>query len=79
MSEGSISIKKIAPIIAVTWILSLITTVGLVYVAPSIFPQIYTSNIGEGAVTSGKIADGAIITTKLADGSVPQQRYWQEQ
>jgi hypothetical protein len=70
MSEGSIFIKKIAPIIAVTWILSLITTLGLVYVAPNMFPQIYTVNLGDGAITSGKMADGAIITTKLADGTV---------
>ena len=66
MSEGAISVKKAIPLIVVTWILSLVTTLTIVYVAPSIFP----SGVGEGAITTEKIADSAIVTTKLADGTV---------
>lgn len=68
MSEGSISIKKAIPIIVVTWILSLVTTLALVYFAP--FVPIGTNQISDSSVTSDKIADGAIITTTLADDSV---------
>jgi hypothetical protein len=63
------SIKKAAPLIVVTWILSLVTTLAVVYVAPSILP-LQTTQISDNAVTAEKIADTAIITTKLADGSV---------
>lgn len=66
MSEGTITIKKVVPIIVVTWILSLITTLTVVYVMLGITP----SGVGEGAITTEKIADSAIVTTKLADGSV---------
>ncbi|HKZ95271.1 MAG TPA: hypothetical protein VJ249_11950 [Candidatus Bathyarchaeia archaeon] len=69
MSEGMIS-KKTVPIIVLTWILSLITTLALVYVSPSIFPPLGTSNISDDAIASEKISDGAIITTKLDDGTV---------
>lgn len=69
MSEGAIPIKKIIPIIVITWILSLITTLMVVYVAPNIF-LIRTAHISDEAVTADKIADSAIITTKLTDGSV---------
>jgi len=68
MSEGKISIKKAIPIIVLTWILSLVTTLAIVYFTP--FVPIGTNQIGDSAVTSGKIANAAIITTKLADGSV---------
>jgi hypothetical protein len=66
MSEGMVSIKKVIPIIVVTWILSLITTLTVVYVVLSIFP----SGTGSGAITTENIMDGAIVTTKLADGAV---------
>lgn len=69
MSEGANSKKKVITIIVVTWILSLITTLAVVYVAPYIFP-IGTTHISDGAVTTAKIADSAIVTTKLADGNV---------
>jgi hypothetical protein len=62
------SIKKAVPIIVITWILSLITTLALVYYAPNIFPT--TVSIGDGSITSEKIASSAVITVKLADGSV---------
>jgi hypothetical protein len=69
MSGIATSIKKAASIIVVTWILSLVTTLAVVYVAPNILP-LQTTQISDNAVTSEKIADTAIITTKLADGSV---------
>ena len=69
MSEGAIPIKKAISIIAVTWILSLITTLAVVYLAPYNF-QIGTNQITNGAVTTDKIADSAINTTNLADGAV---------
>jgi hypothetical protein len=69
MSGKATSIKKAAPLIVVTWILSLVTTLAVVYVAPNILP-LQTTQISDNAITSKKIADSAIITTKLADGSV---------
>jgi len=69
MSGMATSIKKAAPIIVVTWILSLVTTLAAVYVAPNILP-LQTTQISDSAVTAEKIADIAVITTKLADGSV---------
>ena len=69
MSEGAIPIKKAISIIAVTWILSLITTLAVVYLAQYNF-QIGTNQITNGAVTANKIADSAINTTNLADGAV---------
>ena len=69
MSKGAIPIKKAISIIAVTWILSLITTLAVVYLAPYNF-QIGTNQITNGAVTADKIADNAINTTNLADGAV---------
>lgn len=66
MFEGTISIKKVIPIIVVIWILSLVTTLTMVYVVLSIFP----TGTGGGAITTENIVDGAIVTTKLADGAV---------
>jgi hypothetical protein len=68
MSEGAISIKKAIPIIVITWILSLVTTLAIAYFTP--FIPIEKDQIGDGAVTADKILDGAIITTKLDDGTV---------
>jgi len=73
MSEAAIPIKKTMFIVAVTWILSLVTTLAIVYFAPNIFP-IGTVHISDEAVTTDKIADSAIITAKLADGSVTSAR-----
>ena len=70
MSNTGLSIKKALPLIALAWILSLITTLALVYFAPSIFPPLETQNISDEAITASKISDGAIITLKLADDSV---------
>ncbi len=68
MSDGKLSLRKMLPVIVITWVLSLITTLALVYFTP--YLPIGTDKIQDSAVTSGKIADNAIITMKLADGSV---------
>jgi len=39
MSESTLTLKKAIPIIAVTWILSLITTLAVVYVEPNLLPR----------------------------------------
>lgn len=63
-------LKKAIPVIIITWILSFATTIALVYVSPSIFSPLETTNIEDAAITSTKIADDAIITVKLDDGSI---------
>jgi hypothetical protein len=68
MSEGAISIKKAIPIIVITWILSLVSTLAITYFTP--FIPIGTGQMSDSAVTADKILDGAVITTKLDDGSV---------
>jgi len=71
MSEGTISIKKAIPIIALTWILSLVTTLAIVYVAPSIFPiSVSTDNIADSAIITTKLADGNITSAKILDGTL---------
>jgi hypothetical protein len=70
MSGNAFSLKKALPIIMITWIISLVTTLALVYFAPSIFPPLGTQNIADAAITTPKIDEGAIITVTLADGSV---------
>ena len=70
MSEGTFQIGKAIPIIVVTWILSLVTTLALVYVAPSIFPPINTANISDGAIITTKLADGTITLAKILDGTI---------
>jgi len=68
MSEGASSFKKAIPIIVITWVLSLVTTLAVAYFTP--FIPIGTDQIGDDAVTADKILDGAVITTKLDDGTV---------
>lgn len=70
MAEKGLSLKKALPIIATAWLLSLITTLALVYFSPSIFPPLGTQNIADTSITSPKIEDSAIVTAKLADGTV---------
>ena len=70
MSDGSIQIKKAIPLIVITWILSLASTLALVYMAPSIFPPLNSANLSDSSVVAEKIKDSAVITAKLADGSV---------
>jgi hypothetical protein len=63
------TLKKAAPVIAVTWVLCLITTLILICLVPNVL-LINTKHISDGAVTGDKIADNAIIAYKLSDGSV---------
>jgi hypothetical protein len=58
--------KTLVPIIVITWILSLISCLAIVYTLPSAFGL----GVGKGSITSDKIADGAVITAKLANGNV---------
>jgi hypothetical protein len=68
-----VPMKIVVPIIVVTWILSLISSLAIVYMVPSLF-SVRSEQIGEGLITSSKIADGAIITVKLADGNVTSSK-----
>jgi len=63
-----VPMKIVVPIIVVTWILSMISSIAIVSVAPSLLG--IKAGIDEGAVTADKIAAGAVITAKLADGTV---------
>ena len=69
MSEQGF-LKKPISIIAIAWIISMVTTLALVYFAPSIFPPLETQNIADAAITSTKIDDGAIMTAKIADNTI---------
>jgi len=39
MSESTFPLKKVIPIIVVTWLLSLVTTLAIVYITPNIPPR----------------------------------------
>jgi len=69
MFKEKIPIKIVVPVIVVTWILSLISTLAIVYIVPSLIP-LRSEQIGQGQITSDKIANASIITVKLADGNV---------
>ncbi len=69
MSKEKIPMKIVIPLIVITWILSLISSLAIVFVVPSLFP-VKSEQIGAGSITSDKIADEAIITIKLADGNI---------
>ena len=79
LAQGVISTKKVISIIVVTWVISLITTLALIYIWSNIFPikseqianeAIVTAKLADGSVTSAKILDGTIIAEDLATGSV---------
>lgn len=70
MSEGKISFKKAAPIIVVTWILSLATTLVTVYMAPNIFPPLSSEKISDGAIIVTKLADGSVTSAKILDATI---------
>lgn len=61
MSESTFSFKKAIPIIAVTWILSLVTTLAFVYVVPIILPPTWH----EVATFSGTFQDREGETTDI--------------
>ena len=71
MPEGAISITKMIPIIVITWILSLVTTLAIVYVAPNIFPiTVTTDNIADSAIITTKLANGTVTSAKILDGTL---------
>ena len=70
MVEGAFTVKKAIPIIAITWILSLVTTLAIVYVSPNIFPPIQTEKIGDSAIITAKLADGSVTSAKILDGTI---------
>jgi hypothetical protein len=73
MSMGAFSLKKAIPIILITWILSLVTTLALVYVSPSIFPPLGTANIEDSAIVTVKLSDGTVTSAKIVDGTISAQ------
>ncbi len=68
MAEIVIPVKKAIPIIIVTWVLSLLTTLAIAYFVPLV--PIGADKIDDGAIYTEKIANDAIVTIKLDDGSV---------
>lgn len=63
--------KGAVPMIVVTWIVSLVTTLAVVYVAPNIFPiRITSDNIADSAIITTKLADGNVTTTKIPDYAI---------
>lgn len=70
MAESTIPFKKAVPMIAITWILSLVTTLVVVYFAPSIFPPIQSEKIADNAIITVKLADGSVTSAKILDGTI---------
>jgi hypothetical protein len=78
LSKEKVPMKIVVPLIVVTWVLSLISSLAIVSMVPSLLGikteigsgLITTAKIADSNVTASKISDGAIITAKLADGSV---------
>jgi len=74
MSVEKFSFQKAIPIIVITWILSLVTTLALVYVmVPSLTPTIDTDRLADEAVITTKLADGSVTSAKIVDGSIVGQ------
>jgi hypothetical protein len=76
MAEGAISIKngfsikRVLLIIVITWILSLATTVAIVYYSPNIFPPLKPGSIADSAIITTKLADGSVSSAKILDGTI---------
>lgn len=70
MSEKAFPMKKMIPVIVITWILSLVSTLAIVYFAPSIFPPIKTGNISDEAIITTKLADGSVTSSKILNGTI---------
>ena len=68
MTESTIPIKKAIPIVAVTWILSLLTTLAIVYFTP--FVPVGTNQIADSAIITTKLADGSVTSAKIMDGTL---------
>jgi len=90
LSKEKVPMKIVVPIIVVTWILSLVSSLAIIYSMPSLVPvkladgAIVTVKMADGSVTSAKILDGSIaavdlangtiITVKIADGNVTTEK-----
>jgi len=70
VTEGGTQIGKMASIVVMAWILSLLTTLALIYIAPSIFPPLKSASIGDGAIVTAKLADGTVTSAKIMDGTI---------
>lgn len=68
MSDGGFQLKKAFPIIIVTWVLSLITTLAIAYFVP--FSPITSDKVLDGAIITTKLADGTVTTAKIVDGTI---------
>lgn len=70
LTDEKILTKKTVPIIVIAWILSLFTTLAIVYVAPSIFPPLKSDDIADEAILTIKLADGSVTSHKILDGTI---------
>ncbi len=70
MVSDRISVRKAVPIIALTWVIGLITALALVYFAPAIFPPLNTGNLNDNVIITTKLADGTVNSAKILDGTV---------
>lgn len=68
MSKEKVPMKIVVPLIVVTWVLSLVSSLAIVNVVPGLLG--IKTEIGTGSITSSKLADGAILTVKLANNNV---------
>lgn len=73
MSEVKFPMKKMIPVIVITWILSLVTTLAIVYSAPGMFPPLSTETIADEAIITTKLGDGSVSSSKILDGTVTAQ------
>jgi hypothetical protein len=70
LTDEKILTKKTVPIIVIAWVLSLFTTLAIVYVAPNIFPPLKSDNIADEAILTTKLADGSVTSHKILDGTI---------
>ena len=83
MSEKAFSIKKVIFVIVVTWALSLVTTLAVVYYAPKIFAQdktTYTDAVEIGVLDASRMRDNreygvCVYHRSFAFVFAPKQRF----
>jgi len=68
LSKEKVPLKIVVPLIVVTWILSLISSLAIVYVMPNLIP-VRSEQLGEGLITSDKIANKSVTTPKIDDAA----------
>ncbi len=66
------SFRKLIPVIAITLVLSLLTTIAVVYFASRMWASLPTQvfNVPDSAIVTAKLADGSVTSVKILDGSV---------